>query len=203
MRILVNDKPVDALTPKEEKSFMLSRTEPEVKATVMTPAEATQTYVAQTKRWFTILGGIAIGLMAVFAIVGLIADPMDGGFVAVCAVIIAAVFVLVMYLLLDHRVRTWNRKLQHRSEGLPPPGTAIFIDGKGLSVGAEIFAWPSLAIDQIELTRTSVSSGETTSVIHVIERLSLMAGTKAIVFDRAMLQNGLLLIDNAWRKLRA
>jgi hypothetical protein len=141
--------------------------------------------------------------MAAFAIVGLVADPMDGGFVAVGAVIIGAAFVLFMYLLLGHRVRTWNRKLQHRSEGLPPPGTAISIDAKGLSVGAETFAWPSLAINGIELTRASVSSGETTSVIHVIERLSLMAGTKTVVLDRAMLQNGLLLIDNAWRKLRA
>jgi len=50
MRILINDKPVAALTPKQEKSFMLSRAEPEVKATVLTPAEATQAYVAQTKR---------------------------------------------------------------------------------------------------------------------------------------------------------
>jgi len=90
-----------------------------------------------------------------------------------------------------------------RSEGLGPAGTVIFIDANGLAVGAEIFAWPALAIDQVELTRTSVSSGGTTSVIRVIERLSLVAGTKAIVLDRAMLQNGLLLIDNAWRKLRA
>ena len=203
MRILINDKPVDALTPTQEKSFMLSRVEQEVKAIVLTPAEATQTYVAQTKRWFTILGGIAIGLMATVAIVSFIADPMDGGFVAVGAVIIGAAFVLFMYLLLGRRVGTWNRKLQHRSEGLPPAGTAIFIDAKGLSVGAEIVPWSSLAIDQVELTRTSVSSGDTTSVIHVIERLSLLAGTKSIVLDRAMLQNGLLLVDNAWRRMRS
>jgi len=203
MRILINDKPVDALTPKQEKSFMLSRVEPEIKATVLTPAEATEFYITQTKRWFRILGGIALVLIVAFAIVGLVADPMDGGFVAVGAVIIGGAFVLFMYLLLGHRLRTWNRKLAHRSEGLPPAGTAIFLDTKGLAVGAEIFAWPSLAIDQVELTRTSVSSGGTTSVIRVIERLSLVAGTKAIVLDRAMLQNGLLLIDNAWRKLRA
>jgi hypothetical protein len=40
-------------------------------------------------------------------------------------------------------------------------------------------------------------------VIHVVERLSLAAATKPIVLDRAMLQNGLLLIDNVWRMLRA
>jgi hypothetical protein len=116
--------------------------------------------------------------------------------------IICAVFVLFMYLLLGHRVRTWNSKLAHRSEGLPPAGTAIFLDAKGLSVGSDIFAWPSLAIDQVELTRASTSSGETSTVIHIVDRLSLSAGTKTIVLDRAMLHNGLLLVDNAWRKLR-
>jgi hypothetical protein len=202
MRILINDEPADSLTAKQEKSFMLSRVEQEVKAIVLTPAEATGVYISQTKRWFLILGSIAIVLIAALAITGLVADPMDGGFVAVGAVIIGAAFVLFMSLLLGHRIRTWNRKLQHRGEGLPPAGTAIFLDAKGLSVGSDVFAWPSLAIDQVELTRTSASSGETSTVIHIVERLSLLAGTKPIVLDRAMLQNGLLLIDNAWRKLR-
>jgi hypothetical protein len=203
MRILINDKPVDALTPRQEKSFMLSRAEPEVKATVLTPAEATETYIAQTKCWLMILGGIAIVLMLAIAIAGLIGDPMDGTFIAVGVLVIGGAFVLFMYLLLGRRVRTWHRKLQHRSEGLPPAGTAIFLDAKGLSVGAEIFAWPQLAIDQVELTRGSVTSGDQTSTIYIVERPSLTAGAKTIVLDRTMLQNGLLLVDNAWRKVRS
>ncbi len=203
MRILINDKPVEALTPRQEKSFMLSRVEQEVKAIVLTPAEATQAYVAQTKRWFLILGGLAVVVMLGTAVAGPFIDPMDGGFISVGAPIICAVFVLVMYLLLGHRIRTWDRKLAHRSEGLPPAGTAIFLDAKRLSVGSDIFAWPSLVFGQVELTRTSASSGETSTVIHIVERLSLGAGTKTVVLDRAMLQNGLLLVDNAWRKLRA
>jgi hypothetical protein len=202
MRILINGKPVDALTPRQEKSFRLSRADAEVKATVLTPAEATQAYVAETKRWFLILGGLAVVVLLGMAVAGPLIDPMDGGFIAVGALIICAVFVLFMYLLLGHRVRTWNSKLAHRSEGLPPAGTAIFLDAKGLSVGSDIFAWPSLAIDQVELTRASTSSGETSTVIHIVDRLSLSAGTKTIVLDRAMLHNGLLLVDNAWRKLR-
>jgi hypothetical protein len=141
--------------------------------------------------------------MAAIAIAGLVGDPMDGGMIAIGAVIIGAAFGLFMYLLLGHRVRTWNHKLQHRSEGLPPAGTAIFLDAKGLSVGSDIFTWPSLTIDQVDLTRSTVSSGETSTVVHIVERLSLLAGTKTIVLDRAMLQNGLLLVDNAWRKLRS
>jgi hypothetical protein len=57
MRILINDKPVEALTSKQERDFMLSKVQQDVKATVLTPAEATETFIAQTKRWFRILGG--------------------------------------------------------------------------------------------------------------------------------------------------
>jgi hypothetical protein len=203
MRILINDKPVEALTPRQEKSFMLSRAEQEVKAIVLTPTGATEAYVAQTKRLFLILGGLAVVAMLGMAVAGPFIDPRDGGFIAVAALIICAVFVLFMYLLLGHRMRTWNRKLAHRGEGLPPAGTAIFLDAKGLSVGSDIFAWPSLIIDQVELTRSNATTGETSTVIHVVERLSHSAGTKTVVLDRAMLQNGLLLVDNAWRKLRS
>jgi len=203
MRILINDKPAGALTPKHERDFMLGKVQQDVKAMVLAPAQATEAYIAQTKRWVMILGGIALVLMLGIAIAGLVGDPLDGDLVAVGAVFIAGAFMLFMYLLLGHRIRTWNRKLQHRSEGLPPAGTAIFLDAKGLSVGAEIFAWPQLAIDQVELTEGSLASDGQTTTIYVVERLSLLAGTKAIVLDRAMLQNGLLLVDNTWRKLRA
>ena len=141
--------------------------------------------------------------MLAITIAGLVGDPIDGALIAVGALVIGGAFLPFMYLLLSHRIRTWNRSLQHRSEGLPPSGTAIFLDAKGLSVGAEIFAWPQLAIDQIELTQGSLPSDGQTTTIYVLERLSLLAGTKAVVLDRAMMQNGLLLVDNAWHKLRA
>jgi hypothetical protein len=37
----------------------------------------------------------------------------------------------------------------------------------------------------------------------LVERLSLTAGAKAFVLDRAMMQNGILLVDNCWRRLHA
>ena len=66
MRVLINDKPVDALTTKQDASFMLSKLQQDVKATVLTPAEATEAYIAQTRRWFLIPGSIALVLMADF-----------------------------------------------------------------------------------------------------------------------------------------
>ena len=74
--------------------------------------------------------------------------------------------------------------------------------GERVTVGADIFAWPALAIDQVELSRTSMQSGDTSTLVHIIERLSVKAGSRSVTLDRAMLENGLLLVDNAWRKLR-
>ena len=203
MRILINDKAVDELTPKVAKSLMLSKVQSEVKARVRTPAEATEFYVRQTKRWFIILGGIAIVLMAAISIAGLSYEPRDAPVLIVGMLVIIGALLLFMVLLLRHRVRTWTARLKHRGEGLPPAGTAILLDDKALSVGADIFAWPALAIDQVELSQSSVQSGDASTVVHIIERLSVKAGPKSVTLDRAMLENGLLLVDNAWRKLGA
>jgi len=201
MRILINDKAVNALTPKVAKSLMLSKVQDEVKARVRTPAEATEFYVSQTKRWFIILGVVAVVAMAVISIAGLSYEPNDAPFLIVGMLVIIGALLLFMLLLLRHRVRSWNARLHHRSEGLPPPNTAIFLDDRALSVGADIFAWPSLAIDQVELSGSSVPSGDTSTLVHIIERLSVKAGPKSVTLDRALIENGLLLIDNAWRKL--
>jgi hypothetical protein len=201
MRILINDKAVDALTPKVAKSLMLSKVQSEVKARVRTPAEATEFYVRQTRRWFIILGGIAIVLMAVVSIAGLSYEPSDAPVLIVGMLVIITALLLFMVLLLRHRIRTWNARLKHRGEGLPPADTAILLDDKALSVGADIFAWPSLAIDQVELSQSSVQSGDTSTLVHIIERLSVTAGPKSVTLDRALIENGLLLVDNAWRKL--
>ena len=201
MRILIDDQPVDGLTAKRERSLMLGRVQDEVKGTVLTPAGATETYVRQTKRWFTILAVLALVLMVAISIAGISYEPRDGAFIAVGVVIIGGGLLLFMRLLLSHRVRTWNRKLAHRVEGLSPPGTAIQLDGRGVAVGTELFDWPSLAIESVEFTSGTLPQGDSSTDIMLVERLSLTAGAKGFVLDRAMMQNGILLVDNVWRRL--
>ena len=202
MRVLINDKPVDALTPKVAASLLLGREQAEVTGRVLTAADATEAYVKQTKRWFTILSGIAIVLMLAISVLGLTYEPNDAALLIVGMMVIVAALVLFMVLLLRHRMKTWNQKLQHRGEGLAPAGTAIFLDDKALAVGSDTFGWPLLAVDQIELTGGSVPSGDTSTIVHVIERLAFSSGTRSVVLDRAMMENGILLVDNAWRKVR-
>lgn len=202
MRILINDKPVDALTPKLVKSLMLAKVQAEVKARVLTPTEATQAYIKRAKRWITVATVLALVLMVVVVIAGLSYEPQDAPVVIPVMLLSVGVLILLVTFSLRRRVRLWNAKLLHRVEGLAPAGTAIFLDDKALSIGSNILAWPSLGIDQVELTRTTLQSGETSTVVHVIEHLSLTAGGKSVVLDRAIIENGALLVDNAWRKLQ-
>jgi|SRR3954470_706888 hypothetical protein len=203
MRIVVNDKPVEALTPRQESGFMLAKVLDDVRGTVLTAAEATETYIRQTRRWFTILGSIAFALMAAIAIAGIASDPREGGFIAIGVVIVGGAFLLFMFLLLRHRVRAWNARLAHRGEGLAPAGTEIALSPAGLAVGGDVHAWPSLEIDAVELTSGGLPSGDTSTTMMVIERLSVAAGPKTVVLDRALMRNGILLVDNCWRRLRA
>ena len=71
MRILINDKPVDEITPKVAKRLLLAKVQAEVKARVLTPAEATESYIKRTKRWITVATAVALVFMVVVVIAGL------------------------------------------------------------------------------------------------------------------------------------
>jgi uncharacterized membrane protein len=203
MRILIDDKPVETLTPKQEKTFFLAKVQEAVKGRVLTPAEATEVFIAQTKRWFTIVGAIGGVLMVGVVVAIVFGDPSNAAFFILFAVVLVGALVLFMNLILRHRVKVFTRKIAHRLEGLMPVGTVLAIDGAGLSVGPETFAWPTLAIDTVELSTGSLPSGDTTTPIMLVERLSVAAGPKVFMLDRAMTENGMLLVDNVWRRLRA
>lgn len=202
MRILVDDKPVARLTPKQEKTFFLSKVQEVVKGRILTPAEATQTFIRQTKQWFMIFGAIGLVLVVTVVIGGVIGEPRSAAFFILSAVALIGVLVLLLTLILRHRVKVFTAKMAHRIDGLMPVGTVLAIDGAGLSIGPETFAWPMLAIDTLELSTGSLPSGDTSTDIMIVERLSVAAGPKTFMLDRAMIENGMLLVDNVWRRLR-
>jgi len=202
MRVLIDGKPVEALTAKQEQALRLSRTEAVVQGSVLAATGATDAYIGQTKRLFVILGSIAIVLILGISLAGAISDPIDGWLTVPAGIVVAGALALFLNLLLRHRIRAWNRALGHHGEGMEPAGTEVGVDAEGLSLAGKVFAWPSLAIDQVEMTSYRAGT-DTPETFHVIDRLSLAAATRVIVLDKAMMQNGPLLVDNAWRLMRA
>jgi hypothetical protein len=202
VRILIDDKPVDGLTPKQVKTFFLTKVQETVKGRILAPAEATQAFIAQTRKWFMIFGAIGLVLMVGVVIAGVVGEPRSAAIFILFAVVMSAALGLFLALLLRHRVKVFTAKMAHRIDGLMPVGTVLTLDGAGLSVGPETFAWPMLAIDTLELSTGSLPSGDTSTDIMIVERLSVAAGPKTYTLDRAMIENGILLVDNVWRRLR-
>jgi hypothetical protein len=203
MRIVIDDKPVDALTAKQRDSFFLSKVQEEVKGRILTPVEATNAFIATTRQWFMIFGGIGLVLMVGIVIAGVVGEPRSALVFILFGLVMAGAIVLMLVLILRRRVRVFSGKLAHRSEGLMPVGTVLAIDAKGLSVGPDTFAWSMLAIDALELSKGSLPSGDTSTDVLFVERLTLALGAKSLVIDRAMTENGALLVDNAWRRLKS
>src|SRR5262249_52336846 len=105
VRILINDKPVDELTPKLVKSLMLAKVQAEVKARVLTPAEATESYIKRTKRWITIATALALVLMAAVVIAGLSYEPQDAPVVIPVMLLSVGGLILLVSRSLRRRVR--------------------------------------------------------------------------------------------------
>jgi hypothetical protein len=202
LHIVINDKPVDALAPRVEKSLLLAKVHEQANGVIMTAADATDHYIRQTRKWFVILGSAGIVAMAAIMVAGISYEPRNAATFVIFGLAIGGTLGGFLWWLLGRRVRTWNAKLAGRAEGLPPPGTAVSFDANGLTLGAETFAWPSLSVDQVEITLSGTGSGDTSDTVAVVERLSLTAGARAFTLDRQMMQNGIVLVDNVWRRMR-
>src|SRR5580698_8217289 len=184
MRILIDDKPVEAITRKQEKTFFLAKVQEAVKGRILTPEEATAVFISQTKRWFMIVGAIGLVLMVGVLVAAVVGEPDNALIFIPFGLALFGALALFMQLLLRHRVKVFTRKIAHRLEGLMPVGTVLAIDGAGLSIGPETFAWPTLAIDAVELTTGSMPSGDSSIDITLVERLSVAAGSKVFMLDR-------------------
>jgi len=202
MRILLDGKPVAALTAKHERDLRLSKAAETIEGAVLSAEDATAAYIRQTKWLYGILGGFALVLMLGIAIGATVTDGLNQGdrlMVVSGAVVAAALLATFLWLMLRYRIRSWNRTLDKRRDGMPPPGTAIRLDAEGLAVATQSFAWPSLALESVEIS--AGSSGADSDTVYTVERLSLASPGGLIVLDKGMLRNGYMIVDNVWRRL--
>ncbi len=196
MRVLIRDELHDNLTPEVERSVSSVRKTERVEGAVLSPDDATRFYLSQTKRIFMSLAAIVLVLSLGLA---LLADPHDWAITIGCAIATNVALALVFVIMLRRRGRIWNATLSAHASGLPPVGTAIVVDGPGLSLGGRTIPWSALRIDQVDFNEVR---GNRYAVAYFIERLSLATATDVVVLDAAMIAKGRLLIGNAWVRLR-
>jgi len=103
---------------------------------------------------------------------------------------------------LRRKARIWNERMSGRLIGLAPSASKIGFDTAGLGVGDRVLSWSTLAIQQADFIRHSVSVARGgTTTMYILERLSLTSPSGPVVLDTVMMGSGRLIVDNVWRRL--
>jgi hypothetical protein len=195
MRVLIAGNVHDPLSPAEEKDVRQFGAEESVQGVVLPADEATKALVGKIKLVLMIFWGI-IAIIA--AIIASMAEPADLPVVFTGAVLSVGGLGLFFAFMVWRRTRSWQRDLPRRLTGMAPAGTAIGVDAAGVAVGGQIFPWPTLSIEQVEMLKL----GAKYRTLFTLERLVLAGSDGTIVLDPVLMRNGHRIVGNAWRRMR-
>jgi hypothetical protein len=195
VRVLIDGKVHEPLSPTEEQDVRQFRAEESVEGSVLSADEAGRAQLGQTRLVFMIL-------WAVTAIVALVmvslAGPADQATVLLAAVLIVGALGVFFAVVLRQRAGRWQRDLPRRLAGMAPAQSTIGVTAAGVAVAGQIFPWSTLTIEQVELAKF----GARYRTMFTLERLTLVGSAGVVVLDPALMRNGHLIIGNAWRRMR-
>jgi hypothetical protein len=195
MRVLIAGNAHDPLSPAQEQDVRQFGAEESVQGVVLPADEATKALVGKIKLVLMIFWGI-IAIIA--AIITSMAEPADLPVVFTGAVVSVGGLGLFFAFMVWRRTRSWQRDLPRRLAGMAPAGTAIGVDAAGVAVGGQIFSWPTLSIEQVEMLNLAARY----RTLFTLERLVLAGPDGTIVLDPVLMRNGHRIVGNAWRRMR-
>ena len=195
MRVLIAGNPHDPLSPAEEKDVRQFGAEESVQGVVLPADEASKAQAGKIKLVLMIFWGI-IAILA--AIIASMAEPADLPVVFTAAVIASVPSASSSPSWSGGGRGAGKRDLPRRLAGMAPAGTAIGVDAAGVAVAGQIFPWPTLSIEQVEMLKL----GAKYRTLFTLERLVLVGPGGTIVLDPVLMRNGHRLIGNAWRRMR-
>jgi hypothetical protein len=195
MRVLIDGVVREPLSPQQIKDIRQFRVEPSVQGSILSAEKATALRLRDSKTVFLILWTLTV---VVAGIISSLAEPADRPLVLGAAVVMEALLGVFLGFVHWRRSRSWQRDLPRRLSGLAPVGSTIGVDAAGVAIAGQVFAWSTLAVDQVELAEYTSRR----STMLTLERLTLAGHSGTVVLDPAMMENGHLIIGNAWRRLQ-
>jgi hypothetical protein len=195
VRVLIDGKVHQPLSPTEEQDVRQFRAEESVEGLVLSADEAGRAQVGQARLLFMILWAVTA---IIAAVVAFLAEPAEQATVLLGAVLIVGALGVFFAVVLWQRARRWQRDLPRRLAGMAPAQTTIGVTAAGVAVAGQIFPWSTLAIEQVELAKFGVRY----RTMFTLERLTLVGSAGVVVLDPALMRNGHLIIGNAWRRMR-
>jgi hypothetical protein len=198
MKVLINGKEKEKLSAWQERLVAVGRKQEDITGSVITAEEATAALMRWTRIFLTsvvVLAGVLfVGIMVV-AMYGL--QPSERAPTIAFALVMMGVSAGLIRWGYRRTERRWRARLPERVAALPPPGTPVRLDAVGVVIGGRSFAWSELGVGQVELQALSSPDGTT----YLVERLVLRGPGSDITLDRNLMQNGALIVENAYRRL--
>ncbi len=198
MEITVNGKPREPLHARHERADETRSAAGAAEGEVLPADEASQAYRAGIRRYFGIMAalGIALGL-AILAGGLAVAQPQDRIKVVLTGTISAGVVVAGARWRFNRALAAWTARLAERIAALPPVGTPVRLDSRGVTVGARAAQWPALLLGAIELTERNSEDSQA----FIVDRLVLSNTAGPLTLDRHLMRNGAAIVETAYCKL--
>jgi hypothetical protein len=199
MRVLIDEKPSDPLTPGQWREISLWTMKDSFQGAMLSADEATRAYTAKTK-WVYI---VATGMLFVLGCgIALLFAPSEQPAIYVAVLGLTLLVAACQFFFLRRKTRIWGERMSRRLQDLAPSAGKIGFDKIGLGVGDRVLPWTTLAIQQVDFIRHSIGqTGGRRATMYILERLSLTSPSGPIVLDTAMMGSGRLIVDNVWRRL--
>jgi hypothetical protein len=199
MRIVVNDKPSEPLTPAQWREISLWTKKDSFQGSMFSADEATRAYLSQTKWMYIIATSLFFALGCGLT---LLVEPSGQPLMFIAMLGLTFLVAAYQFFMVRRKARIWNARMSGRLLGLTPSASKIGFDTEGLGVGDRVLPWSTLAIQQADFFRYSVTAPRGgTNTVYILERLSLTSPSGPVVLDAAMMGRGRLIVDNVWRRL--
>ena len=133
--------------------------------------EATRAYISKTKWVYIVATSLFFALGCGLA---LLLEPSGQPTMYIFMLGITFLVAAYQFFMLRRKARIWNERMSRRLLGLAPSASKVGFDTSCLGVGDRVLPWGTLAIQQADFIRDSVSvaRGGTTTV-YTLERLAL------------------------------
>jgi hypothetical protein len=196
MKLTVNGREVDDLSPGQWRSVTIGNEIPQVDGYVLSAQAAT----AAIQRGMMVFAlTLSLFIVAVFAGVAVLSGPQGRALMLPYTPLLAAGLLILACLMYYIKQGRFRSDLPGRMAALPPPGTGIRLDAEELSVGDRVIGWSDLRVSSIAFV-TMPRAHERRD--YLIGKLTLQAPRGPdIVLDRVLMHNGVAIVDQAYRRL--
>ena len=194
MRITIDGRAIDRLSPGQERFVSIGEESAKVTGSVMETRDATAAAFRVMRIAFSCIAALGLLVFIGLAAIAVLHENLLLQRFALVMIVLVPILCLWSY---RGKEAKWIKCLPQRMAGLPPLGTPVELDARGLTLGDRLIPWPDLSVTLLELLDVS----DRHQWAYVVSRLELRTSGAEIALDRNLMHNGAAIVGEAYRRL--